>query len=83
MTAPNPDPDPDHTPGYRPGAPGRVGETPPGETPPAESGTTFTGPDEEPTPSRGWAAVPLTAVSVVTALFVAFFIVYAVWIWID
>ncbi|TNM29955.1 hypothetical protein FH715_14215 [Streptomyces sedi] len=83
MTPSNPDPDPYLTPGYRPGGATLPRETPPGETPPAEGGTSFTGPDDSHNPTDGWAAAPLTAVLVVAALVVAFFVAYAVWFVID
>lgn len=39
------------------------------------------GPDESHNPTKGWARGPLVALAVLVALFVAFFLTYAIWIW--
>ncbi|MDB1086609.1 DUF6480 family protein [Streptomyces sp. ACA25] len=75
---PSTDPRPEHTPGLEPG-----GSVPPGETPPSEGGMSETGPQETHNPTRGWAALPLALILVVSAIFVAFFLTYALLILID
>lgn len=73
---PNPDPDPDTSSGLE-----RGGGPVPGETPPAEGSMSGAGPDESHNPTKGWARGPLVALAVLVALFVAFFLTYAIWIW--
>lgn len=74
MSSDNPDPDPRTSSGLNSG-----GGVPPGETPPGESGTTSaTGPRDK--PIRGWAKGPMLAIVLITAVFVVFFLAYAVFI---
>lgn len=54
------------------------GSVPPGETPPAEGSTPDAGPRDTHNPPRGWGAAPLTVIVLVAAVFVVFFISYAV-----
>jgi hypothetical protein len=49
----------------------------PGETPPAEGGLSGTGPRETYNPVKGWAAAPITLLTVVVILFIGFFAAYA------
>lgn len=51
---------------------------PPTETPPGEDSMSGAGPRETYNPVRGWSAVPLALVIVITAMFVVFFLSYAV-----
>lgn len=69
------DPEPSRTAGLQHG-----GSVPPGETPPAESGTTDTGPLETYNPASGWSRLPVALVALITAVFVAFFLTYAVFL---
>jgi hypothetical protein len=69
----SPDPDPRITPGLDHG-----GGVPAGETPPVEGSMSGAGPREVHNPTRGWAAAPLIALTVVVAVFVGFFVAYAV-----
>ncbi|MFG2212673.1 DUF6480 family protein [Streptomyces sp. NPDC048638] len=72
MSAQNPDPDRHQTPGLP-----QDGGVPPGETPPAEESTgSETGPRGDLT--RGWGKAPLIVIGIVVAVFVVFFIAYAV-----
>ncbi|MBB1245591.1 hypothetical protein GL263_18800 [Streptomyces durbertensis] len=75
MDAQNQDPDPKKAAGRDVG-----GGPPPGETPPGEGGLSGAGPRETHNPTKGWSVAPLTALLVVVALFVAFFLTYAIWI---
>lgn len=60
----SPDPEPNRTPGLEPG-----GGVPPGETPPAEGGTSGVAhPDPPELRRKGWAAMPLTLIILVTVL---------------
>ncbi|WP_103502075.1 MULTISPECIES: DUF6480 family protein [Streptomyces] len=75
MNGENQDPDPRDTAALDTG-----GATLPGDTPPAEGSMSSSGPSEAGNPHRGWAGGPLSALLVVVALVVGFFVCYAVWI---
>lgn len=64
--------DPGRTPGLEPG-----GSVPPGETPPGEDSTSGAGPRDTHNPPRGWARTPLVVLSLVVAVFVVYFLVWA------
>jgi uncharacterized protein DUF6480 len=52
---------------------------PPGETPQGEDSMSGAGPDEtRHNPTRGWAAAPLIVIVLTCAVFVGFFLAYAV-----
>jgi len=65
--------DPSHAPGLEPG-----GGVPPGETPPGEDSTAGAGPRETHNPPRGWARTPLVVLALLVAVFVIYFLVWAV-----
>lgn len=75
MNAQNQDPDPRDTAGVD-----TSGAQQTGDTPPAEGSMSEAGPSDAHNPVRGWAAGPLTALIITTALVVGFFVCYAVWL---
>lgn len=75
MSDQDPDPDPRRTPGLEPG-----GQVPPGETPPAEGSTPGAGPEETHNPVKGWSRAPMVLLGLVVAVFVAYFIAWAVFL---
>lgn len=75
MSDQNPDPDPRDTPGLEPG-----GEVPPGETPPAEGSTSGAGPQETHNPTTGWARTPMIVLAVIVAVFVLYFLAWALFL---